>query len=173
MKFAYADPPYIGMANKYPEKEEVDHQELVRYLVAQFSDGWALSLHTPSLKQILSYCPDSVRVLAWVKPWASWRPMTNPVYAWEPVILYGGRKMEVKSDWQVRDWLACSTHGSSEKKTGVYGAKPPEFCEWILDCLGFRNGDEIVDLYPGSGIMSFTARQLRLEQPGPEQIELT
>jgi len=31
MKVAYADPPYIGLANYYPEKTEVDHLELVKF----------------------------------------------------------------------------------------------------------------------------------------------
>lgn len=30
MKLAYADPPYIGCANKYPEKQEVDHAGYVK-----------------------------------------------------------------------------------------------------------------------------------------------
>jgi hypothetical protein len=40
MRFAYADPPYPGLANYYPEREEVDHASLVDRLVAEFRDGW-------------------------------------------------------------------------------------------------------------------------------------
>lgn len=36
MRFAYADPPYIGCASLYPEKEEVDHERL---LLEQVSPG--------------------------------------------------------------------------------------------------------------------------------------
>ena len=32
MRFAYADPPYIGQAKKHYDCEEVDHWELTRRL---------------------------------------------------------------------------------------------------------------------------------------------
>jgi hypothetical protein len=57
MKFAYADLSYMGCAKKYPEKKEVDHSELINRLIADYPDGWALSLHTPSLRHILPFCP--------------------------------------------------------------------------------------------------------------------
>jgi len=55
MRFAYADPPYMGQAKKHyshdPNCAEVDHAALIERLNAY--DGWALSLSTPSLKHIL------------------------------------------------------------------------------------------------------------------------
>lgn len=33
------------------------------------------------------------------------------------------------------------------------GAKPARVCDWILDLLGVRVGDEVVDLFPGTGAM--------------------
>lgn len=38
-------------------------------------------------------------------------------------------------------------------KKGTHGAKPPEFCDWILDLIGYQIGDEFDDLYPGTGAM--------------------
>jgi hypothetical protein len=95
MRFAYADPPYIGQAKKHYGKRkdyagEVDHAALVARLVAEYSDGWALSLSSPTLRIILPMCPDNVRVMAWVKPFAVFKPGVNPAYAWEPVIVGGG-----------------------------------------------------------------------------------
>jgi hypothetical protein len=40
---------------------------------------------------------------------------------------------------------------------GLVGAKPSKVCRWILDLLNFEPGDELVDLYPGTGIMSKVA----------------
>ena len=61
MRFAYADPPYIGQAKRHysadPLCAEVDHHELINRLVAEFPDGWALSASTPSLAIILPMCP--------------------------------------------------------------------------------------------------------------------
>jgi hypothetical protein len=58
VKFAYADPPYIGQAKRHyshdPQCAEVDHAELIARLCQGYPDGWALSLSSPSLKQVLS-----------------------------------------------------------------------------------------------------------------------
>lgn len=44
MKFAYADPPYIGQAKRHYQSEEVDHEKLIKRLINEYPDGWALSL---------------------------------------------------------------------------------------------------------------------------------
>ena len=36
MHFAYADPPYPGKANLYPEKTEIDHASLIDRLTANY-----------------------------------------------------------------------------------------------------------------------------------------
>lgn len=41
-------------------------------------------------------------------------------------------------------------------KRGTHGAKPDEFCRWIFDLLGMQPGDDLVDLFPGSGAVSRT-----------------
>lgn len=153
MRFAYADPPYIGQAKKHYGKEasyggEVDHRELVERLCRDFPDGWALSCSSPSLKQILAYCPEDVRVMAWVKPFASFKPGVNPAYAWEPVIVRGGRKRG-RDKPTARDWVAVSI----TLRKGLSGAKPPEFCQWLFEVLGMEAGDELADLFPGTGIV--------------------
>lgn len=148
MKVAYADPPYIGQANKYPEKQEVNHQELINRLCSDY-DAWALSASSPSLKIILPMCPDDVRVAAWVKPFCSFKVGVNPAYAWEPVIFRGSRRLP-RTEPTTRDWLACSM--TLEK--GLIGAKPPKFCYWLFDLLGMLPEDEFDDLYHGTGIVT-------------------
>ena len=44
-------------------------------------------------------------------------------------------------------------------KRGLTGAKPPRFCRWVLDLLGYIDGDEIVDLFPGTAIMGRVVAQ--------------
>lgn len=172
MRFAYADPPYIGQAKKHYGKEatyggEVDHQALVNRLMAEFPDGWALSASSPSLKEILSYCPDKVRVMAWIKPWSSFKPGVNPAYAWEPVIVWGGRKRG-RNKATVRDWISVSI----TLKKGLCGAKPPAFASWIFQVLGAEAGDELIDIFPGTGIIGRcwekfqNGRQLELPNHG-------
>ncbi|MDP2662778.1 MAG: hypothetical protein Q8R28_18845 [Dehalococcoidia bacterium] len=163
MRFAYADPPYIGQAHRYPEKQEVDHAALIARLVAEYPDGWALSCSSPSLRIILPLCPDDVRVMAWVKPFAVYKPNVNPAYAWEPVIVRGGRK-RTREMPTVRDWVEANI----TLHTSVVGAKPHAFCRWLFEVLGAQLGDELCDLYPGSGAVTQAwehyQRQLRMRE---------
>ena len=155
MRFAYADPPYLGCGQLYKQHHEESlkwntveaHAELIRSL-EQF-DGWALSLSSVTLHTLLPLCPPKVRVAAWVKPFAVFRPNVNPAYAWEPVIFSGSRKRERYED-TVRDW--CSANITLKK--GLVGAKPPAFADWILDLLGVTPWDEFIDLFPGTGAMT-------------------
>ena len=143
MRFAYADPPYIGQARKHYKREEVDHVALI----AQLKDyeAWALSCSSPSLRLLLPLCPAETRVMAWVKPFASFKPGVNPAYAWEPVLVCGGRR-KGRDVPTVRDWISCPI----TLKKGLSGAKPDAFWLWLFDVLGARAGDEFVDVFPGT-----------------------
>src|ERR1700742_3750496 len=100
MKFAYADPPYLGCGSLYakhhPEAMMWDdpeaHRQLIRRLSVEWPDGWAMSLSSPSHRVLLPMCPDDVRVLSWVKPFAIFKPNVGVAYAWDPVIVRGGRR---------------------------------------------------------------------------------
>lgn len=158
MRFAYADPPYLGCGKKLYAAHHADaadfdrldtHAALIDRLVAEYPDGWALSLHTPSLRAILPLCPDDVRVAAWVKPFASFKPGVNPGYCWEPVIWRGGRRLG-RDVPTVRDYHAAPI----TLLRGLPGAKPESFCRWVFDLLGAQHGDQMDDLFPGSGAVA-------------------
>lgn len=164
---AYADPPYLGCCKLYGHRHEAPygcwddpetHQALINDLDYGY-DGWALSLSSPSLQTILSLCPTDVRVAAWVKPFASFKPNVNPAYAWEPVIFAGGRRGD-RDRLTVRDW--CSEVITLKK--GLTGAKPPKVCKWILDLLGYEPAlsDQFEDVFPGTGIMGSVLAQGRV-----------
>ncbi len=160
LRVAYADPPYIGVAHRYPERLEVDHAELIARLESEFSDGWALSASQNSLRELLPMCPPGVRVAAWVKPFWGYKPGVSPGYAWEPVIYVGGRRRARMDMSGVKDWLSCNpsmggTHGAHTAPAyKVLGQKPDAFCRWVFDLLNVGPGDELVDLFPGSGAVS-------------------
>lgn len=154
MRIAIADPPYVGQSAKHYRDHpdyagEVDHEALIARLMADFPGGWALCCSSPSLRYLLPLCPEDVRVLAWVKPFASFKPGVNPAYAWEPVIVRGGRK-RTRDQETVRDWLAANI----TLKRGVSGAKPEAFCFWLFEVLGMQPQDEMADLFPGSGAVT-------------------
>jgi hypothetical protein len=156
MHFAYADPPYLGCGKLYQQDhpdalvwdDPATHRVLINRLVDQYPDGWALSASSPSLRTILPMCPDDVRVMAWVKPFAVFKPNVGVAYAWEPVIVRGGRRRS-REQSTVRDWFS---HDITLRK-GLTGAKPPAFVHWVMDVLNVQKDDGLADLFPGTGIV--------------------
>lgn len=160
MKLAYADPPYLGCGRLYAahhpdalawDKPET-HRALIDRLCDEYPDGWALSLTSTTLRTLLPMCPEDVRVAAWVKPFASFKPNVNPAYAWEPVIFRGGRSAKDRGGRDVdtvRDFVSAPI----TLQKGLPGAKPPSFCRWVFDLLGARAGDTMDDIFPGTGIV--------------------
>ena len=160
MKFAYADPPYLGQGQRlyaahhdeaHVWDDPAEHRKLIDRLSDEFPDGWALSASTPSLTQLLPMCPPTVRICSWVKPFSVFKPNVGVSYSWEPVLLMGGRK-RTREQPTVRDWIAESI----TLQKGLTGAKPERFCRWILSLLNAETGDEVVDLFPGTGVMGRT-----------------
>jgi len=104
-----------------------------------------VSLSTPSLWDILPVTPRSARIGAWVKPWSNFKPGVGLTYAWEPVIVSGGRKI-TRSEPSVFDWVKAMP-----AQLGFHGAKPEEFSFWLFRAWNAKPGDELVDLFTGSG----------------------
>lgn len=176
MKFAYADPPYLGQGKRlygtlHAEAAVYDsvdgHAALIERLCGEYPDGWAMSLSSPSLRAILPLCPEDVRVLAWIKPFAAFKPNVGVAYAWEPVIVRGGRKRTRQQD-TVRDWVAENI----TLMRGFPGAKPAGFSHWLMDVLNVQTGDSIDDLFPGSGACG-AIFQARLSAHDDKELLLT
>lgn len=147
-RFAYADPPYIGQAKRHYQREEVDHEALIQQLESY--DGWALSCSSPSLRIILPMTKPTVRVMAWVKPFAIFKPGVNPAYAWEPILVQCRSRKRSRKEPTIRDWVSANI----TLKKGLSGAKPEVFCRWLFDAMGMLLGDELSDLFPGTGIVT-------------------
>ena len=167
LRFAYADPPYYGLAVKFyghlhPEAAEYDkletHAALIERLNSEY-DGWAMSLHERSLRYILPLCPPDARVMAWVKGFASFKPgIKQAQFAWEPVIVRGGRPFT--ENHCVRDWI----QESMTLKRGFRGAKPERVIRWLLAVLNAEKHDTIDDMFPGSGGVSVALENWRNEK---------
>jgi len=158
MRFAYADPPYLGQSRRLygalhddaDAYDDIDaHRALLERLCDEYPDGWCYSLSSSSLAPILAVCPVPVRVCAWVKAWCSYKRPVSPAYTWEPVLLAGGRA-QWAGGLTVRDAYRCSVATGG----GMPGAKPLGFCRWVFALLGARPGDDLDDLFPGSGAVS-------------------
>lgn len=179
MRLVYADPPYLGQCASYDhfhnEGGEMPwdgkcwnyietHEELFMYL--RDCDGFAYSCNPDDLSWVTEFLFDA-RVAAWTKTWHQIRP-TTVQYAWEPVLFAPGRKDNGRTP-MVRDWLSCVV----TKQTGQRGAKPEAFNEWILDLLCYEEGDEFVDLFPGSGSMARALRRHEQRLSAPERDQET
>jgi hypothetical protein len=154
MKFTYADPPYFGNgrkryapfhdnADQYDDKNA--HIQLVTKLVDEYPDGWALSCNPKDLQWLLPSMPTDIRVCAWTKTFHQIRVNVSVQYAWEPVILRGGRDQRHRRPI-TRDW----TSGVIAMRKGLPGAKPLYFFQWVTAMLGYEEGDIIDDIFPGT-----------------------
>jgi len=161
--FAYADPPYPGLAKKRYGAEptyagEVDHPALIASLTAAGYAGWALSTSSKALRDVLPVCPAGARVCAWVKPIGVWPAHPGLQSRWEALIVVGGRHRPPG----VRDWLrAQPARGWGD----LMGRKPVAFCAWLFDCLGMVPGDRLVDLFPGTGAVTRAWGELSSRAP--------
>jgi|WetSurMetagenome_2_1015567.scaffolds.fasta_scaffold270298_3 hypothetical protein len=155
-RFAYADPPYVGLAARLYKKHkdyrgEVDHAALIARLESDF-DGWALSASIKSLPYLMSIAPRDILTLAWIKPIAP--PMGDRRhYSWEPVLLRPVANPELCEKMHLV--LSPPQFTFRPKPDNhVIGEKPEEFMHWVLRCAGVTAHDEFYDLFPGSGACS-------------------
>ena len=156
MRLGYADPPYLGCAKLYPEHPEAHiwddvatHHDLLARLDRDY-DGWAYCLSSTTLSKILPGAPQGTRIASWVKPFAAFKRNVRIAYTWEPVLFKPGRDRSKDGAPVGRDHLSEPI----TLKKGLTGAKPARFNRWILDLLGYVDGDEVHDLFPGTGGMA-------------------
>jgi hypothetical protein len=151
-RLAYADPPYPGTAARYSPGVEVDHAELVERLGEY--DGWALSTSAAALRDVWNLAPHA-RCAAWLKTFAG-NGWSRVRWCWEPVLFVTDRRgLRPGESSTVWDGLVCAPDlgpGHWQEIAGKGGgAKPGPFVEWVLELLDVGPGDELDDLYPGSG----------------------
>ncbi len=155
LSIGYADPPYPGMSGFYKDHPdyagEVDHAQLLRDLAGY--DGWCLHTASTTLAEVIRGYEgplDDVRIMAWVKPFASFKKHVAVAYAWEPVLVKAARPRPFDGYTTIRDWKAEPI----TLKRGLTGAKPEAVCRWLFEVMGCEPTDELHDLYPGTGAVS-------------------
>jgi len=169
LNLAYADPPYLGCCRLYDHyhgdgtypwdgecwDDVTTHAQLIQHLDGNY-DGWAYCMTAPSLRSILpATAGHDYRIASWVKPFAAFKRNVRIAYTWEPVLFSPGRDRSSDGAPVGRDHFAESI----TLKRGLTGAKPERFNRWILDLLGYVEGDHLVDLFPGTGGMDRTLAQ--------------
>jgi hypothetical protein len=161
MRFAYADPPYPGESRKNYRAAEVDHEALVRRLLAEYPDGWALSTSSLGLPIVLDCIPRLVHRVSMrelrIGVWARGSRPGKSYYArdaFEALLVHGGRPVELGPRDRLDNLLVAHPRVFRTMPGRVPGAKPPEFSEWMFRMLGAQRGDRLDDLFPGSGAVT-------------------
>jgi hypothetical protein len=183
LRLAIADPPYlgrakrwygvggcgngygVGQADQHPDADYWDtpqaHQNLVCQLENDF-DGWAIAMSVHSLSTYLKIVEtdsrNGIRVCVWHKPSAvtSGNRITN---SWEPVLV---KVPKTRKGWKSEAARMTDVLSANPLRSNFIGAKPPEWTNWVLDLLGYQNGDEVIDLFLGSGAVTNAINTLRL-----------
>lgn len=182
-KLCIADPPYLGravrwygvggcgdgggkgQADQHPDAKEWDnparHQQLIHDLERDY-DGWAVAMSVHSLSTYLNVVEtesrNGIRVCVWHKP-ASITSGNRITNSWEPVLI---RVPSDRKGWKSGLARTKDVLTADPLRSGFRGAKPSEWTNWVLDLLGYRDGDEVTDLFHGSGAVTNALAQLRL-----------
>lgn len=159
MRIGYADPPYPGCAHLYKNHPdyagEVNHYLLAEKLIDDY-DGFVLHTSSVALGEVLRCIKKAApvghsdcRVMAWVKPFAAFKPNVPVAYAWEPVIVKPARKQTVGRfpGETLRDWVSEPI----TMKRGLTGVKPDRVCWWAFEAVGAMPDDDLDDMFPGTG----------------------
>jgi hypothetical protein len=183
MKLAIADPPYLGravrwygaggcgdgkgkgQADNHPEAYLWDspqtHIQLVRDLNAKY-DGWAIAMSVHSLstylQEIETDSRNGIRVCVWHKPSAiqSGSRISNN---WEPVLI---KVPSTRKGWKSEAPRVKDVLTANPLRQNFVGSKPYEWTRWVLDLLGYEEGDTVDDLFNGSGAVSEALKEQRL-----------
>ena len=184
MKLCIADPPYLGSAHRWygiggrakgkgkgradehPEAYVWDDPEthilLAERLLNEF-DGFAIAGTSHSLSQYLSVIEtgreNGIRIMSWIKP-ASIPSGSRITQSWEPVIVKvpHSRKGRGKGR-QMVDYLVAPA-----PRRNFAGSKPIAWTHWVLDAMGYQPGDEVIDMFNGSGAVSAAIQSYQFER---------
>lgn len=181
MKFAYADPPYLGQgASRYghlhPDAaiwdDPATHTALVERLEDEYPDGWAISL-TSQPASVMAYVGPGRELAVWHRRgWRTPRPQLRISQNYE-LVLYRTSVPNMKDRGpMVANVFTLGGQNWQLSKDGLThtGTKPAQFCHWVLDLLGYDPGrDQLDDLFPGEGSMTRAAAQHSLALWAPEQ----
>jgi hypothetical protein len=153
-----------GKSDTHPEAHIWDdpetHKQMVKDLNANY-DGWAIAMSVHSLSTYLEIVEteseNGIQVCVWHKPNAI--PSGSRILNyWEPVLIKvpASRKGRNKGP-MTKDILTANA-----PRVGFSGSKPKEWTHWVLDILGYQEGDEVTDLFHGSGAVAQAMKEPRL-----------
>jgi hypothetical protein len=132
------------------------HRRLLLDLLDEY-DGFGIAT-SPDGIAAYGPLPPEMRIMVWVKPNAS--PGSHRLRSlWEAVLLFPpvGRRSNRGGVGMVPDVLTAPA-----PRVGFHGAKPAVWTWWVLDAMSYAEGDDVSDIFPGSGLVDAALRAPRL-----------
>lgn len=145
VELAFADPPY-GVGFKYDEHADepgVAYEAMIRWLHPEMTRIATLALVTPGIRNLWLW-PSATWVLSWHKPGSTRRSDLGGFNEWEPVLMYGKRRI-YNDAVRLPD---CSNHATD---TGDHPCpKPLQLMSWII-ARATDPDATVIDPFMGSG----------------------
>jgi DNA modification methylase len=145
------DPPY-----------EVEYAEWDKWVHGWLDEARRVSTtvaFTPGIVNVYRY-PQPDWIVAWGKPGSTRRNMSGGFNHWEPVLVYGKRKIQV-------DFVNVPVISNINELSVLHPCpKPLKLYKWLIDKLS--DGGLICDPFIGSGTTAIAAEQLKREWVGSE-----
>ena len=148
------DPPY-GIDFKYGDAYTDRQDDYRAWMLPVFEEMRRLGsvvMLTPGIRNLWMY-PPATWVMCWAKPGSPRRSGLGGFNEWEPVLVYGKRR--IYNDFK---WLAAWNNTS--KHTGEHPCPKPEaLCRWLVS-EGSDEGALVLDPFSGSGTTLVAAKVL-------------
>lgn len=143
---AFADPPYgveLLYGDTYEDKGGDAYVSWMGHLAADLQRIARVTFVTPGIRNLWAW-PQATWVLNWQKPGSTRRSDLGGFNCWEPVLMYGKRRI-YQDAWRLPD---CNNHA---KDTGDHPCpKPLKLLSWLV-AEGSDPGNLVLDPFMGSG----------------------
>ena len=159
----FADPPYgVGLeyGHAYTDNAGTGYAAFMHWIADEIRRAAPVSFVTPGIRNLWRW-PAATWVLAWTKPGSTRRSDLGGFNEWEPVLMYGKRR--IYND--ARRLPDCVNHATD---TGDHPCpKPLSLLRWLVD-QGSDPGELVLDPFMGSGTTLRAAKDLGRKAIGIE-----
>lgn len=159
---ALTDPPY-GVGMEYGGSYVDDSADWVLPVIEDLRERASIVLVTPGLRNAWDY-PTPTWTLCWAKPGAQRRSDLGGFNEWEPVLMYGKRRI-------YNDFKRLPAWNNTTTDAGDHPCpKPLQLMRWLVD-VGSDPNALVVDPFMGSGTTLRAAKDLGRRAIGIETQE--
>jgi len=159
----FADPPYgVGLTygQSYTDDGGADYSTWMQWVANQIRIAAPLSFVTPGIRNLWRW-PAATWVLAWTKPGSTRRSDLGGFNEWEPVLMYGKRRI-------FNDQKRLPAGANHSADTGDHPCpKPLSLLRWLVE-QGSDPESLVLDPFMGSGTTLRAAKDLGRKAIGIE-----